>query len=96
MVAAMTEEESHKITLAEADDLQMMSTMSEAVEVPMTMETRKGVLRIVAEAPKNLETVVGDLNLMESESDTTTTVKASIERRWGDIVIAYAVADVAK
>ena len=40
MVAASMEEESRKMTSAEADALNMLSIMAEAAEAPMTTETR--------------------------------------------------------
>ena len=51
--------------------------MLEAAEALMTTETIEEVLNMVAEAPKKLETAVGELNSMESEAGATTEAKAS-------------------
>ena len=59
IVAETTEDELLKIKAAEADALKMLSAMAEAAEAPMTTEKRKGVLKMVAEAPKKLEMASG-------------------------------------
>ena len=59
IVAETTEDELLKIKAAEADALKMLSAMEEAAEAPMTTEKRKGVLKMVAEAPKKLEMASG-------------------------------------
>ena len=89
MVAATMEEELCKMTSAEADVLKMLSTMAEAAEAPMTMDTREGALKMVSEAPNKLETTAGELNLIELEAGAT-------EGGWGDLVIPYAMAEVTK
>ena len=98
MVAETMEEESRNMTAAEADALKMLSTMAEAAEEPMTMETRERVLMILAETHKNLDTDVGELNLMESEAGATMAEKVLTEGGCGggDLVITYAVAEVEK
>ena len=68
MVAETMKEESRKMTLVEADMLKMLSTMAEAAEVPTTTEMIEGALNMVSEAPNNLETTVGELNLMDSKA----------------------------
>ena len=94
MVVATTKDELKNMTAEEADALKMLSIMAEA---PMLTETRKGALKMVAEAPKKLEMAAGEFKLTESESGTTTTVKASTEGRGGgDLVIKYTVAEVTK
>ena len=55
----------------------------------MTTETREGALNMVSEAPNKLETTAGELNIMELEAGAT-------EGGWGDLVVPYAVAEVAK
>ena len=77
MVAEMTEEESHNITAAEADAFKMLSTMEEAAEAPMTVETREIALKMLAERRKNLDTAVGEVNLLESEDGATMAEKVS-------------------
>ena len=62
-VAEITEERSGKMKTLEADAFKMMSTMEEAAEVPTTRDMREGALKMVAEAPKKLETAAGELNL---------------------------------
>ena len=62
MVAETTEEESRNMTAAEADALKMLSTMAEAAEEPMAMETREIVINMLAETCNNLDTAVGELN----------------------------------
>ena len=63
------------MTAAEADVLKMLSTIAEAAEEPMTMETRERVLKMLEETHKNLDTTVGELNLMESEAGATMRAK---------------------
>ena len=89
MVAATMEEELSKMTSAEADALKILSMMAEAAEAPMMTETREGALTMVSEAPNKLDTTEVELNLTESEAGAT-------EWGWGDFVIQYAVAEVAK
>ena len=48
MVASTTEEVLLNMTAAEADAFKMLSTMLEAAESPMPMETREGALKMVA------------------------------------------------
>ena len=86
MVAAMTKEELCKMTAEKRDAFKMMSTMAEA---PMTTETREVALKMVAEAPKKLETEAGELNLMERRHGKK-------EGGVSDLVIAYAVAEGTK
>ena len=64
------------MTAAEADTFKMLSMMEEEAEATMPTEMREGALKMVAEVPKKLETVVGELNLMELESGATMMVKA--------------------
>ena len=66
MVAETTEEESCNTTVSEADAFKMLSTMAEAEEAHMIMERRERVLKMLAEIGKNLDTAVGEVNLMES------------------------------
>ena len=75
MVVETTEEEWLNMTAAEADALKMLSTMAEAAEEPMTMETREIVINMLAETCNNLDTAVGELNLMESEAGATMRAK---------------------
>ena len=75
----MMDEEVQNMTATEADVLKMPSKMMEAAELPMLTETREGALKMVAEAPKKLETEAGELNLMESEAGVITAAKASTE-----------------
>ena len=56
--------------MVEADEFKMLSTMAEAAEAPMTMETRARVLKMFAETRTDLDTAVGEVNLMDSESGT--------------------------
>ena len=76
----------------------MLSTMSEAAEEPMTMKMRERVLKMLAETCNNLDTAVGELNLMESEAGATMAEKVLTEGGCGggDLVITYAVAEVEK
>ena len=57
----------------------MLSTIAESEEAPMLTEEREGVLKMVEEVPKNLETAAGELNLMDSESGATTAETALTE-----------------
>ena len=86
MVVAMMEEESRNMTAAEADAFKMMSTMAEAAEARMTIETREGALKVVSEAPNKLEITLVELNLMESEA-------GAMEGGCGELVTPYAVAN---
>ena len=76
----------------------MLSTMAEEAEVPMTTETRERVLNMLEETRKHLDTAVGELNLMESEAGATMAAKVSTEGGGGggDLIIKYAMAEVAK
>ena len=99
IVAEKMEEESRNMTAAEADEFKMLSTMAEAAEAPTTIETRERVLNILEETCKNLDTAVGELNLIESEAGATMATKGLTEGgggEWGDLVIKFAVAEVAK
>ena len=65
------------MTAAEADAFKMLSTMAEAAEAPMTVETREIALKMLAERRKNLDTAVGEVNLLESEAGATMAEKVS-------------------
>ena len=76
----------------------MLSTIAEAAEYLMTMKMRERVLKMLEETRKNLDTAVGEVNLMESESGATMAVKVSTQGGGGggDLVITYAVAEAEK
>ena len=96
MVAAAMEEDTCKMILEEADALKIMSTMVEAIEAHLTKNRRNGTLKMVAEAPKKLETAAVELNLIESEYGAIMSAQALIEGGSVDLLITYAVAEVAK
>ena len=83
MVTEMTEEELRNRTAVQADAFKILSTMAEAAEVPMPMETRERVIKMLEETRKNLDTAVGELNLMESEAGATVEARVSTERGGG-------------
>ena len=85
-----------RMTAEEADAFKMLSKTTEAAEAPMPTDTRDGALKMVAEAPKTLETEAGYLNLMELEASSTMADKVLTEGGRVGLIVAYAVAGVEK
>ena len=85
-----------KMTAEEADAFKMLSKTTEAAEAPMPTDTRDGALKMVAEAPKTLDTEAGYLNLMELEASSTMAEKVLTEGGRVGLIVEYAVAGVEK